>query len=201
MSKRAGTHKIRHHHTRHYHKTNAKILQSISTIAAKQHSLASIKIRTICHYAKISVSTFYRHFRNLLDFSSWYKSIYLKELAIFAKVAFPEKLTPQQTFEKVFIFIYRHRKIIRLELATYDIYLLSETFHVLRPVITRQWNNYGAKTNDFIYNTYSSYMMQLVIAWCWQSNFNSKDIPRLSRLAIYVGRATRPVLATAINAC
>ena len=188
-------------HTKRYYKTEHKIFQAVSWIVARSRNLINLTIRGLCLHAHINASTFYRHFKSIADFNHHYETAFLTDLLDFISSLPDNPKTPQQTFEKVCVFLYQHRKTIQLSLYLHNTYLLDETLRLLRPVITRQWNNYGATTNSYVYEIFSACVIKTIIIWCRRDSFSSHKIGTISRQLTRLSRISGPVLAAVAKIC
>jgi hypothetical protein len=188
-------------HTRRYYKTERKIFQTVFRIVSKSRSFINLTIRGLCLCAHINASTFYRHFKSIADFNHHYESTYLADLIGFIDDLPGNPKSPQQTFERACIFLYRHRKTIQLSLYLRNTYLLEETLRLLRPVITRHWNNYGATINSYIYEIFSACAIKIIVIWCWQDGFDPHKINTLSRQLAHLSKISGPILAAVAKIC
>ena len=185
-------------HTRRYQKTEHKLVVAASEIS----SLANKEVFTVkglAYRARVSASTFYRHFRNMLDFSNHHIDIIRQaseELLVHLNTQ--EALAPEMVFFQINRMIYIHRTSVRFLFASEKDYAIRQVFWILKPLVTKNWASYGALLDQRIYCYFVVEATEAIRLWVIADGFRREHIDIVTSqqafLAKKVSSAIMPIV-------
>lgn len=186
-------------HTRRYHRTDKKFLRVAYRSLALSDG-ARVTIKEIAHQAGVNISTFYRHFRSLLDFSQRHRRLVKQasEQLLIELVA--KNPSPEVLFFKINRLIYLNRASVRFLLASKDDQVIRQIFWILRPLITANWSSYGRISDQKIYCFFVAEATEAVRLWVVGHNFCRSYIDTVTRQLAAISRTAPRSLAPIVKA-
>ena len=185
-------------HTRRYQKTEEKLLNTAYNISTSDNK-QPFTVHNLAYQARISTSTFYRHFRSLLDFSRRHEKKLKKAAELLYDELSQKDLPPEALFLRIVLLIYKGRSSVRLLLSKNDDRAIRAIFWVFRPLITKQWPSYGAASDRLIYSYFVAEATEAIRLWVIDQNFRQKHIETIANQVFFISKIIAPALAPIIK--
>lgn len=181
-------------HTRRYRKTDEKLLSVAYRISGATRK-TRITVKELARQARVSTSTFYRHFRNLLDFSRRHERAIREATERLLAESSGGSLDPGGVFFKVNRMFYLNRSSVRLLLANNNDRAVRWAFWAIRPLIVRGWPTYGLVSDRKIYCFFVAEATEAVKLWVVNYGFRQSYIEDITRQLVFISKMTAPMLA------
>ncbi len=118
-----------------YQKTETAILTTLAKILQENPRSVSLNPSQLAQYSKISLSTFYRHYKTVDDIFNFYETKILKKFEVFVRCHSASQKSAKHAVRLTLIFIMKHQKLFSLSFARGDQYLTRYLFEFLEPKI------------------------------------------------------------------
>lgn len=149
---------------------NDRLIQREIFKAVANRSM-SVRISQVCHNAKLSLPTFYAHYRSCNDVLDQYERNLLCEF----RESLPITRTRTVVFSLLLILIYKHRKYFKANLTSHNFYILSLIIDELRPILASK------DISDKVYLNYTATVISSIVWWGTREKFAKGLIPIYAR--------------------
>lgn len=185
-------------HTRRYQETERRLLVVAYKIS-KPLRETRITVRELVRRARISVSTFYRHFRSLLDFSRKHERVLVKAAEQLLVELSQKDLSKEAVFFRINRMFYLNRASVQFLLANNNDRAIRRAFWVLRPLITKEWPVYGKECDQKIYCFFVAEATETVKLWAISYHFWQNYIDDVTRQLVFIAKIIAPALAPMVK--
>lgn len=169
-----------------YQKTEAAILSSLLGIYRHEPYLASLHPSRLAQHSKISLATFYRHYKTVDDiFISYYQKIATKFTNMLRRRG---KGNAKHIIRLTLIFIYKHQEIFIISFNRGDPRLMRQILNQLRPKIEKSYN--WPEESDKLFDICFYELYGLLYKWC-QHAFSEQEINNLLKDISYLLKSAR----------
>lgn len=186
-------------HTRRYRETEKKLMRIAYQISDSTHK-TRITVQELVRRARIGSSTFYRHFRSLLDFSYRHERALVGAAERLLFDLSSKEKPPEAIFFMVNRMFYQNRGSVQLLLVNNGDRAIRQAFWVLRPLITRQWPTYGRVSDQKIYCFFVAMMTETIRLWAINYKFRQSYVEVVTKQMMFVSRNLGPALAPMMKA-
>ena len=169
-----------------YQKTEKAILSSLLGIYRHEPYLASLHPSRLAERSKISLATFYRHYKTVDDIFSFYEQKLTTKFKNMLKRR--GKGNAKHALRLTLIFIYKHQEIFIISFNRGDPRLLRQIFDQLRPKIEKSYN--WPEASDKLFDICFYEIYSLLHKWC-QHAFSEQDSARLLRDISYLLKSAK----------
>lgn len=181
-------------HTRRYRETDNRLMKVAYRISDPMHK-TRITVRELVRRAKVGSSTFYRHFRSLLDFSHRHECALVGATERLLLDLSPKEMPPEAIFFMVNKMFYQNRGSVRLLLVNNDNQAIRQAIWILRPLLTKDWPTYGRESDRKIYCFFVAMTMETIRLWAINYKFRQDYIEVITRQMMFISKNIALVLA------
>ena len=170
-----------------YAKTEKRILKALYKVLKHNRSI-SLRVRTLTRETGIATSSFYIHYNSLTDLLDVNERRILGDLDKTIRMNMKNENQSEEKFYcNILICLYRYRELLKVFFITENFETPLKAIRHMKPFAVRRWNNYGLKTNEFIYEHYAYSVLAELNLW-YKENF---DFNRLEKHANHIAKINR----------
>lgn len=164
-----------------YQKTETAILATLAKILEENPRLISLNPSDLARQARISLSTFYRHYGTIEEMLVAYEGRLI--LRFESSLHFKRAKTLKNTVQFTLVFIIKYKKFFSIAFRRGDQNLLRRIFEVLKPKIITSCH--WTKNQDQLFDICFYELYGLLEDWS-EGAFKEKEIAGISSNIIYL---------------
>ena len=164
-----------------YQKTETAILTTLAKILEENPRLISLNPSDLARRARISLSTFYRHYNTIEEMLIAYESKLV--LKFESSLHFRRVKTLKNTMQFTLVFIIKYKRFFKIAFCRGDQNLLRRIFEVLKPKIITSCH--WSKNQDQLFDICFYELYGLLEDWS-EGAFKEKEIFSITNNIIYL---------------
>lgn len=166
-------------------RTNRKFWKGLRILIHKRRG-AAVKISELTKASGVFRSTFYNHYDNINELMIKTEERIIKEFKETVLPIAENSTTLHVVLFRLFIFIREYKDYFQALFDLESHRLIVHMFKELRPIITKNWTNYG--NGDQIYHVYSHEVSAIIMLWYKDDNFSKNAIDKYVSQVAYLTR-------------
>lgn len=158
-------------------------------------NFASITVPKLSQKAHIWSSTFYDHFHNINDAIIQYEHLYDQAIETLRDESSANSLSIEYSITKILYFINKHKDYYANCLRRQNFLPFFSIAKTFRPLLTRNWSNYGHAKNDLSFKIFCGELSGVIFFWGESEHFDgTKIVQHANYLTRLAKNATRRLL-------